>query len=63
MLTEKEIEEYGVIRFFSDYGKHQVTLELRGDSDIYAVGEALRSFLLATGFSESLVAEILEVES
>ena len=62
MLTDKEIEEYGVIRFFSDYGKHQVTIELRGDSDIYEVGSALRAFLSATGFSANLIEEILEVE-
>jgi hypothetical protein len=62
MLTDKEIEDYGVFRFFSDYGKHQVTIELRGDSTIYEVAAALRAFLTASGFSESLIQEILEVQ-
>lgn len=63
MMTKKEIEEYGVIRFFSDYGNGKVAVELPGDADIYKVGEAFRSFLLATGFSPSTIAEILDVES
>jgi hypothetical protein len=62
MLTNEEIEEYGVIRLFSDYGKHQVTIELRGDADIYQVRDGLRGFLLATGFAKSNVDEILEDE-
>jgi hypothetical protein len=61
MLTEKEIEDYGVIRLFSDYGKHQITIELRGDATIFEVGTALKAFLSATGFSASLIDEILEV--
>jgi len=60
MMTEQEIEECGVIRFFSNYGKHQVTIELSGDADIYEVRDALRAFLLATGFGKSNVDEILE---
>lgn len=63
MMTKKEIEEYGVIRFHSDYGNHKVTIELPGDADIHKVGEAFRSFLLATGFSESTLAEILDIPS
>jgi hypothetical protein len=62
MLTNEEIEEYGVIRLFSDYGNHQVTIELRGDADIFQVRDALRSFLLATGFARDNVNEILEDE-
>lgn len=62
MITKKEIEEYGVIRFYSDYGKHKVNIELPGDADIYQVGEAIRSFLLATGFSAVNIKEILEIE-
>ena len=57
---KKEIEEYGIFVFYSDYGKHAVTIKARGDSTIYEVGEAFKAFLLASGFSESLVAEILE---
>lgn len=57
---KQEIEEYGVFVFYSDYGKHAITVKIKGDSTIYEVGEAFKAFLLASGFSESLVAEILE---
>lgn len=59
---EERIEEYGILVFYSSYGKHEVTIALNGDSTIHEVGSALKAFLLATGFSESLVAEILDVE-
>jgi len=57
---KKEIEEYGIFVFYSDYGKHAITVKISGDSTIYEVGEAFKAYLLATGFSESLVAEILQ---
>jgi hypothetical protein len=57
---KNEIEEHGIFVFYSDYGKHAVTIKVRGDSTIYEVGEAFKAFLLASGFTESLVAEILE---
>lgn len=60
-MTKEEIEEYGILRFHSDYGKHKVDIAIPGDATIYEVGEAIKAFLLATGFSESLVSEILDL--
>lgn len=57
----KQIEENGIIGFYSSYGRYDTHITLSGDADIHMVGEALRAFLLATGFSESLVKEILDL--
>lgn len=62
MLTKKEIDDYGVIRFQSDYGHHKVSVELKGDATITEVAEAFRSFLLATGFSKSNIDDVLDIE-
>ncbi len=62
MLTKKEIDDYGVIRFYSDYGKHRVSIELKGDATIYEAAEAFRSFLLATGYSKKNIDEVLDIE-
>ncbi len=59
---EERIDDTGILVFFSSYGKHEVTISINGDATIYEVGSALRAFLLATGFTESLVSEILDAE-
>ncbi len=60
-ITQEQIDEYGVFQFYSDYGKHKVDISILGDSTIYEVGAAFKAFLLASGFSESLVSEILDL--
>jgi hypothetical protein len=60
-VLAKQIEEYGLIGFYSTYGKHNVSIDISGDANIYEVGAAFKAFLLATGFSETLVSEILDL--
>lgn len=68
MITTKDeelaeqIEEFGIIGFYSTYGKHNVAIDISGDANIYDVGAAFRAFLLATGFEPATIAEILDVE-
>lgn len=58
---DAQIEEYGIIGFYSTYGKHNVAIDISGDANIYDVGAAFKAFLLATGFSPVTIAEILEL--
>lgn len=59
--TQEQIDTYGIIGFYSTYGKYETHIVLNGDADIHEVGEALNAFLLATGFSPSTIAEILDI--
>jgi hypothetical protein len=56
-----QIEEYGIIGFYSTYGKHNVAIDISGDATIYDVGAAFKAFLLATGFPPGTIAEILDL--